>query len=167
MQTFRFPCPHCKGQLALSEEHRGKQARCPHCQRVFAAPPPIPPPVATPPPPPPATVVRYDRTTDTFVGTMPQVMRLAVKAIHSIGYKVDNANETFGILTFQTGMTWGSWSGVTASLQFEDAPGGRIKVSGSAKQNLSGGQVLALNLFGEAQRKVTKVIDEMARIAAS
>lgn len=36
-------------------------------------------------------------------------MKLAMRAILDLGWKLDAANETVGIVTFQTGISWGSW----------------------------------------------------------
>jgi hypothetical protein len=64
----------------------------------------------------PRRVWYHDRN-DTFHGTLQQVMRRAVRAIQDLGYKVDSANESVGIVTFQTGITWGSWSGEAEPLR--------------------------------------------------
>ena len=58
--ALTITCPACGRQLALDEQHRGWQVRCPSCQTEFAAEgdparPPVPPaggpPGAWPPPP--------------------------------------------------------------------------------------------------------------------
>lgn len=100
-----------------------------------------------------------------FVGARSQVMALAMKAIQSINYKVDAADESTGLISFTTGMTMGSWSGVSGSIYFEEVQPHRFKASGSAKQNVKGGQVFALDLFGESKSKVLKIISEMQRLA--
>lgn len=100
-----------------------------------------------------------------FVGTKPLLTRLAVKAIQSLNYKVDSADEASGLVSFTTGMTWGSWSGVSGSVFFEEVGLHAFRASGNAKQNLSGGQIVALDLFGEAKRKVQNVVEEMRRLA--
>ena len=66
-----------------------------------------------PPPLPPATPIkperpRYDVETDSFRATMAQMMKLAMRAIQNLGWKLDNVNETLGLVTFQTGISWGS-----------------------------------------------------------
>lgn len=102
---------------------------------------------------------------DCFVGTRAQVLRLAVKAVQACNYKVDSADESTGLVSFTTGMTMGSWSGVSGSIYFEEVGAHRYQASGNAKQNVKGGQMLALDLFGEAKGKVRKVMDEMRRLA--
>jgi len=91
---------------------------------------------------------------------------VAVKAIQSTRYKVDQVNEGAGIIAFTTGMTFGSWSGVSASLILTETAPFTFTVTGSAKQNVRGGQLVALDLFGEAKSKVDKVIREMERLTS-
>jgi hypothetical protein len=104
---------------------------------------------------------------DEFIGTKPLLTRLAVKAIQSLNYKVDAADEASGLVSFTTGMTWGSWSGVSGSLFFEEIGPNTFRASGSGKQNVRGAQMIALNLFDEANGKVRKVVDEMRRLASA
>ena len=109
--------------------------------------------------------VQYSPARAAFQGTLPLMVRLAVQAVHQAGFRVENASEGAGIVTFRTGMTWGSWSGVAGSLVIEESDDHWFRVSGSAKQNLQGGQVLALDLFGEANSKATRVISMMKTLA--
>lgn len=119
---------------------------------------------APPPAPAPARDLQYDATSGLFHATLPQVMRLGMRAVQSLGWTVKDGNETLGLLVFETGVTWGSWSGVTGSITFiEEAPGA-WRATGTGKQNVRGGQTLAID-FGEADGKVRKVIAEMARLA--
>src|SRR4051812_11612666 len=76
---------------------------------------------------------------DCFVGTKPLLMQLAVKAVQACNYKVDAADETSGMIAFTTGMTMGSWSGVSGSIFFEEVEPYRFRPSGNAKQNVKGG----------------------------
>jgi hypothetical protein len=101
---------------------------------------------------------------ENFVGTKPLLTRLAAKAIQSLNYKVDSADEASGLVSFTTGMTWGSWSGVSGSIFFEEVGPHTFRAAGSGKQNVRGGQMLALNLFDEANGKVRNVLDEMRRL---
>lgn len=71
-----------------------------------------------------------------------------------IGWKLDSADEQAGLVGFTTGITWGSFSGVSGTVYMEDLGGNRFQATGSAKQNVRGGQFLAPNLFNEAQSKV-------------
>ena len=88
----------------------------------------------------------YNRSIDTFSGTKILIVKLAMKAVQEIGWKLDQANENLGLVTFQTGVTWGSWSGVSCSLNIEEINEYEFKVTGTGKQNLSGGQLIALNM---------------------
>jgi hypothetical protein len=96
---------------------------------------------------------------------MVQMVKLAMRAIQELGWKLDQTNETVGLVTFQTGMSWGSWSGISCSLNIEEISPGTFRVLGTGKQNVRGGQVLALNLFGEAEGRAHKAIDMMKRLA--
>ena len=111
------------------------------------------------------TKATYNRNTDTFSGTKLLIVKLAMKAIQEIGWKLDQANENLGLVTFQTGVTWGSWSGVSCSLNIEEINENEFKVTGTGKQNLSGGQLIALNIGNEAQSKARKAIDMMKELA--
>jgi len=84
----------------------------------------------------------YNRRTDTFNGSMVQMVKLAMRAIQELGWKLDQTNETVGLVTFQTGMSWGSWSGISCSLNIEEISPGAFRVLGTGKQNVRGGQVL-------------------------
>jgi len=142
-------CTECNREIS------DKAAACPGCgapvsvtvkQRVPAA-------------------VQYNRDTDTFTGTMALVVKLAMRAVQELGWKLDQANETLGMVTFQTGISWGSWSGVSCSLNIEEVSPGMFRVTGTGKQNVRGGQILALNLGGEAQGKARKAIEKMKHLA--
>ena len=109
--------------------------------------------------------VSYNRSSDTFSGTKLLIVKLAMKAIQEIGWKLDQANENLGLVTFQTGVTWGSWSGVSCSLNIEEINENEFKVTGTGKQNLSGGQLIALNIGNEAQSKARKAIDMMKELS--
>jgi hypothetical protein len=102
---------------------------------------------------------------DCFVGTKALVVKLAVKAVQACNYKVDSADEASGLVAFTTGMTMGSWSGVSGSIYFEEVEPYRFRPSGNAKQNVKGGQMVALDLFGEAKGKVRKVVEQMQYLA--
>ena len=109
--------------------------------------------------------VSYNRETDSFSGTMAMVVKLAMRAIQQLGWKIDDANESLGFVTFQTGISWGSWSGVSGSISIEEVEPGCFKASGAGKQNIRGGQLIALNIGGEAQGKARKAINLMEELA--
>lgn len=113
----------------------------------------------------PSKRVTYDVQSDTFVGSMTTVVKLAMRALQRLDWKIDDANEKLGLVTFQTGMSWGSWSGISGSLNIEETDVGHFKVSGTGKQNLRGGQLIALNIAGEAQGKASKAIEMMKQLA--
>ena len=115
-------------------------------------------------PAPRITKAHYDPQTDTFSATMPLMMKLAMKAIQALGWKLDNANESIGLVTFETGMSWGSFSGVSCSLNIEETEENRFRVTGAGKQNLRGGQLVALD-FGEAKGRALKAIQKMKELA--
>ena len=96
---------------------------------------------------------------------MPQVLKLAMRAVQEIGWTLVNVNDTMGLVTFETGMTWASWSGVSGSLSVVEVSENQFRVSGTGKQNVRGGQLVALDLFGEAQGKVSKVLNKMRELA--
>jgi hypothetical protein len=97
-------------------------------------------------------------------GTMPLLVKLAMRAVQDLGWKLENANEHLGLVTFETGMSWGSWSGISCSLNIEEVSTNQFRVTGTAKQNVRGGQFLAINFGGEAQSKVRKAIDKMQEL---
>jgi hypothetical protein len=66
------------------------------------------------------TVINYNKDTNTFTGTMALMVKLAMRAIQALGWKLDQINETIGLVTFETGMSWGSWSGVSCALNIEE-----------------------------------------------
>jgi hypothetical protein len=107
------------------------------------------------------TEVQYDHYTDTFSGTNILMVKLAMRAIQQLGWKIDQANEATGIVTFETGISWGSWSGISCSLNIEELSPYKFRVSGTGKQNIRGGQLVAFNIGGEAQSKARKAIDMM------
>jgi Zn finger protein HypA/HybF involved in hydrogenase expression len=123
--------------------------------------------MATPPPSPPLqpTKAKYNPSMDTFTGNMAILVKLAMRSVHELGWKLDNANENLGIVTFETGISWGSWSGVSCSLNIEEVSPNQFRVTGIGKQNVRGGQLVAVNLGGEAKGKAQKAIDKMKELA--
>lgn len=107
----------------------------------------------------------YDSSTDTFTGTMALMTKVAMSAVMRLGWKLTAANEAIGLVTFETRMSFGSWSGVSCSLSIEEVAPNRVRVSGSGKQNARGGQLGPIDFFGEAKSKVDKAIAKMKDIA--
>src|SRR5262249_49284751 len=136
--------------------------------------PPAPAPVSPPPPPPPAVSLNpkpekatYDASTNTFRGTMPQVLKLAMRAVQELGWTLVNVNDTLGLVTFETGMTLmtlGSMSGVSGSLTIMELSENQFRVTATGKQNVKGGQILALDL-GSTQQKLDQVLNKMRELA--
>jgi len=154
--TEEVPCPHCGKLIMLSECHNinepSTKPPIPSISQNIPKPAPMPERKKT---------VEYDRVTGTFKGSCQSVMRLASRAIQSLGWTITNANDTIGMITFETKRSWGSWSGITASVTVNEVGDEKFTVSGTAKQNVRGGQVFALDLFGESQGKIDNVINKM------
>jgi len=102
-----------------------------------------------------------------FHGTKKLLVQLAIKAVQSLNWKVDSADEESGLVSFTTGMTWNSFRGVSGSILLEEVEAHQFKVSGSAKQNMSSHQIVSFNIGNEAEKKVDKVIEEMSNLADS
>jgi hypothetical protein len=107
----------------------------------------------------------YNATEDVFVGSQVQVLKLAMKAIQVEGYKIEDANESLGFITFSTGMTWNSFSGASCTISFSEIQAGRFKASGAGKQKPSGLFRMSVDLTGEANSIANKVISRMKKIA--
>jgi hypothetical protein len=102
---------------------------------------------------------------DTFSGTKADVIRLAIKGIQSKGWKLDQVNEGVGIVSFETNMSMGSWSGIRANLILEETGRPNLyRVTGTAKQNLQGRQMVALDIGDEAQGVIREAIAAMRAI---
>lgn len=108
---------------------------------------------------------RFNSKVNKWNATLPQMMRLAAAAITDCGYTVTNANDTIGMISFETKMSWGSWSGISASIQVTEAEQCWFIVSGKGKQNVRGGQLVAFDLFGETDSVVNKVRQRMMQLA--
>ena len=102
-----------------------------------------------------------------FVGTSAQLMELAKTAVGRCNYRVDAADAGAGTVTFTTGMTMGSWSGVSGTVSWQETAPYRFQVTGHGKQNVKGGQMVALNLFDEANAKARNVIEQMMQLAGA
>ena len=102
-----------------------------------------------------------------FIGTSAQIMELAKAAVARSDYRVDAADAGAGTVTFTTGMTMGSWSGVSGTISWQESAPYRFKVTGHGKQNVKGGQMVALNLFDEANAKARNVVEQMMQLAGA
>lgn len=79
-------------------------------------------------------------------------------------WTVTDADDTVGLLTLETKMSWGSWSGITATLAFTETAPYRWTVTGTGKQNVRGHQLAVLDQ-GESDRRVRQAIESMAQLA--
>ena len=116
--------------------------------------------------PPKPTRAKYNRSSDTFTGTTTLLVKLAIRAYKIRRWKLESANETLGLVTFETGISWGSWSGVSCSLNIEEVSPNTFRVTGTAKQNVRGGALFSVDLGGEAKSKARKAIDKMKEFAS-
>ena len=139
-------CPECNKEIS------SKSSSCPNCG--------LPNPSFENKP----TEIIYNGN-GIFIGTMPLMIKLALRAIQELGWIIDQANDVSGIVTFQTKISWGSWSGVSCSLFIEEIEENKFKIKGTAKQNLRGGQILALNIGNEAESKAEKAILKIIELA--
>lgn len=106
----------------------------------------------------------YHKEYNKFNATMEQMINLAQKAVRNNNFTVTNASH--GFVAFETGMTWGSWSGVSGSVSIEEHEPNWFTVSGGGKQNTRGLQLAAFD-FGEAKGKAEKVIATMKTLSSN
>ena len=151
-------CPFC------AEEILTDAIKCKHCGEFLNG-KTAQSPVAIPPLLPQPTKVKYNPANNSFNGTMTILVKLAMRAVQELGWKLENVNENIGMVNFETGISWGSWSGVACSLNIEEIAANQFRVTGTGKQNLRGGQLGAFNIGGEAQGRVQKAIDKMKELA--
>jgi hypothetical protein len=106
----------------------------------------------------------YNPAKDMFTGSIQLVVKLAMRAIQDLGWKLENVNESLGMVTFETAMSWGSWSGVSCSLNIEEISENHFRVIGTGKQNVRGGQMIAVDIGGEAEGKAQMAIEKMKEL---
>lgn len=139
-------CVECGGDVS------DKASACPKCGAPVDATAPAAP-----------DIVGY--VDGAFVGTRAQLIELAKSAIGRRNYRLDAADVATGTITFTTGVTMGSWSGVSGTISLQEVAPYRFNATGQAKQNVKGGQVLALDIGGEAAGKIRAIVDDMRSIA--
>ena len=99
-----------------------------------------------------------------FNATQQQIMNLAANCIRACGYTLTGANDSLGLLAFETGITFGSWSGASCSIQVQQHEPFWFTADGAGKQNVRGAQLLAID-FGETKSIVKRVITTMKKNA--
>jgi hypothetical protein len=93
---------------------------------------------------------------------MVAMVKLAMRAVQDLGWKLSQANETGGLVTFETGrMNWHSWSGVSGSINVEEIAPGKFRATGTGMQNVRGAQLVAPFGSADAQKKANQVIIRM------
>ena len=111
--------------------------------------------------------VNYDSRTDSFTGMMNLIVKLAMRAVQLQCWTLENANENIGLVTFKTSISWGSWSGVSCSLDVSEVSPYNFRITGAGKQNISGVQFLAFNIGNEAQIQARKAIETIKKLVSS
>ena len=101
-----------------------------------------------------------ERTYDAAPG---RVYSAAIKAIADLGYSVRSSDSQSRIVSFNTGMSWRSWSGqdMTVSV-IEQAGGTRVTLTGGlAKKGtvITGGQLVAWGEKGAVSRRFLEAFD--------
>jgi len=99
-----------------------------------------------------------------FIGTIPLMVKLAIRAVQEFGWLIGQVNDAAGIVTFQTKISWGSLNGISCSLFIEEIEKNKFKIRGTAKHNLHK-QLIALNIGHEAESKIKKAILKMTELA--
>ena len=110
--------------------------------------------------------VTYSRSGNCFEGLLSDVVKLAMRAVVESKYTVENVNDSVGMISFKTGMTWSSFQGASCSITFVEIEEGKYMPQSAGKQNVSGAQLMALD-FGGAKQIAEKVIETMKKIASA
>ena len=113
--------------------------------------------------------VRYNRKSDTFIGSLPAVMKLAMKAVQQLGYRISNANETLGLLSFEVGTQLLRYGG-QFSLYVEEVRENTfcVRVEGFQSEGSDLGRALRNSWKPkEAEKVIDKMIDLAEHAAGS
>ena len=108
---------------------------------------------------------RYEASTGRFIGTKPLLVYLAARAVNKLGWTLNRIDDETGVVIYTTGISLGSFSGVSCSLLVDERSPYSFHVSATGMQKMSPLQIVALDVNGEAQKKADKVIEEMMRLA--
>jgi len=91
-----------------------------------------------------------------------QVFNTALRAVRTLGYKIDSIDKSNSLLAFKTGMSWKSWAGQEMSILILDNGDGTCTVDISGRRNQSG-VIIQVYDWGEAAGIARKVFTEMEK----
>lgn len=107
--------------------------------------------------------ISYSSEEKAFRGSLPAIVKLAVRAIAELKFTIQNVNDVVGMVTFVTGFNMSSSQGAACSITFVDVGNGMYRAVTAGKQNLSGMQMFAPD-FGSAKATAERVVSRMIQI---
>lgn len=107
--------------------------------------------------------VQFSTEMGAFVGDLSAIVKLAARAVAESGFTLQNANDSIGMVSFQTGMTMGSFQGATCSITFIEIDDNTYRPQTAGKQNLGGAQLMAIDMGG-ANKLAQKVVSRMVEL---
>jgi hypothetical protein len=112
------------------------------------------------------TVATYNETSDTFSGSILLVVKLAVRAIQSLNWKVEYVNENIGSVSFEAGSGAVTAYDYSCSLSVEEVGLNTYRVTSTGKLKPRGNTVFALD-GGSGKKAAQKAVDRMKAMALS
>jgi hypothetical protein len=109
--------------------------------------------------------VRYVVASDSFIGTLPLMMQLGIRAVRECGYLLTNSDEKLGIITFSTGLAWQSTRRRSCSIAFRQIRECIFRMAMVGKQGTDGGFLSAIDVFDETKAMARMVIRRMQHLA--
>src|SRR5260370_32906403 len=89
-----------------------------------------------------------------YNGPANRLFEMSLKAIRSLGYRVDNFNKETGLITFHTGMSWRTWAGQDVSVLISEGwPSGAEVVVDAQKR-----MTLQISDWGEGDAIARKLL---------